>query len=152
MSACSPCPFNVKRLVSGAIAGGLWIFAVEFVTHVKILGERYASLTEMGHYLKDPRIPFMPIHAATCLIVALCLAIAYASSRDTLKPGPCTAMKVGGLIAVIASATYVAMFAWSAVGKFIPVVYTAAMFAECIGATLIAGAIYKPKADGVPPA
>ena len=139
---------NLKRILFGGIAAGIWINAIEYTAHEVILGQRYMALIKMGHYFPEPTIPFMPINIGISLFVGFFLAVLYAASRGSLKPGPLTAIKVGLAVGCIAAIPgNVAAVAWSTVGKLVPFVTCLAILAECIGGTLIAAAIYKSK-DG----
>jgi hypothetical protein len=138
---------NCKKMFVGGIVAGVWINLVEIVTNHVVLKDRYQSLTKMGFYNTQPQLYFMPVYPIMMLIGGILFAWLYAATRDTLGPGPKTALKVGFVIFLIAGIpSNYAMAAWSTTGKFIPFVYTIACFFECVFGTLIAGALYKPKA------
>ncbi|HLG20100.1 MAG TPA: hypothetical protein VI895_09855 [Bdellovibrionota bacterium] len=140
------CPLNAKRVLIGGIVAGAWVFVVQAVAHMAILGERYQNLTRMGHYFAQPRIPYMPMSVVLSVLVGIMLAWLYAASRDTMSPGAVTAIKVGLIVGFLVGVPgNVAAVAWSTIGKFVPFVTCLAAFAECIGGTLIAGALYQPK-------
>src|SRR6267143_179235 len=111
------CPINVKRLIIGGLAAGVWINIVETVVHTKILGERYMNLTKMGFYFSQPRFHFVRVWVLLSFFLGLILCWLYAVSRDTLKPGPLTALKVGIAAGILAAMPgTIAAAAWSRAG------------------------------------
>lgn len=147
MTCCTDtCTVNCKRVLLGGLAAGLWLNLVEFLAHGLLLMDRYTALTKMGFFHSEPKLPYMAINPLLMFGVGILIAWLYATSRDTLTPGPKTALKIGvalWFIAIVPGA--VAEAAWCATGKFIPFVRFLTGFFDFAIAALIAGAIYKPR-------
>lgn len=149
MKCCcsTPCAVCCKQLIAGGLAAGVFISFVAWLTHAVILMPRYVALTKMGFYHSAPALPYMPLSIAQNFLLGFLLAWLYAVSRDTLKPGPMAAIKVGFAVALIAGIpANLAQAAWSLTGKFIPAVSFVEVLVECIFGTLIAAALHRPKA------
>lgn len=141
------CNINCKKVFVGGLVAGVGVNVVEFLAHHVILGERYKGLAKMGYYYENASFPNFPlVSILMSFAVGFLLAWLYAVGRDTLNPGPLTAIKIGLVVGFIASVPgNVAMLAWSPIGKLVPFVTCLAGFAECVIGCLLAGAIYKPK-------
>jgi len=101
---------NKGRIWLGGLAGGvawvLWSFVVgKFI----ITDARYAATQASGLFLKTPRYSFFTGQWIIMLFVlAIALAHLYAWSRQTLGPGPGSALKVGfGFLGAIAQNLFV---------------------------------------------
>lgn len=49
---------NIRRILFGALAGGLVWNVWSLVVNVTILGPRYPSAQQAGYLLQEPRYPF----------------------------------------------------------------------------------------------
>ena len=88
---------NKGRIWLGGLAGGVvWVLWSFIVGKFLITDARYAAAQASGLFLKTPRYPFFTAQWIVMLFVlAIALAHLYAWSRQTLGPGPGSALKVG---------------------------------------------------------
>ena len=52
---------NWKRIALGGLLAGVVMNALDFVVGIFILGERYTQYQAAGIFLKEPRLPFVPL-------------------------------------------------------------------------------------------
>ncbi len=134
---------NKGRIWLGGLAGGvvwvLWSFVVgKFI----ITDARYAAAQASGLFLKTPRYPFFAGQWIIMLFVlAIALAHLYSWSRQTLGPGPGSALKVGFTVGFIAPK--VGSGTWSPIDRAFPWGWMMDLWVGSILATLVAGVIYK---------
>lgn len=141
------CSIHCKKVIQGGLAAGVWFNLCDFVGHGMILMKRYAALGDMGHLYKEPVLPFLPLNLAMNFGLAMLATWIYASSRDTLGPGPKTALKIGALLGLIAATPDALVnLSWSPIGKFVPFVSFLTAMAQYKIGTLIGASIYKPRA------
>ncbi|MBZ5573940.1 MAG: hypothetical protein LAO09_18905 [Acidobacteriia bacterium] len=137
---------NRGRVFLGGLAGGVVWFVWGFVVNFFMLGEaRYQAAQSAGLFLKQPRYPLFPVQWAVILLVsAIILAHLYAWARQTMGPGPGTAIKIGLLVGFIAGfPTNFAQASWSPVERIFPLAWMLEMWVGAILATLVAGWLYK---------
>lgn len=133
-----------KRLLISGIAAAVVMWVVDFIANGIVLAERYKSLQEAGYFLSKPRLPFFPLWTLETLGLGIGLAWIYAAVRPRLGAGPKTALTVGVVLGLM---MYVpgnlAQASWSAVGRFVPLVWLVFGVIGTTGAALVAGALYK---------
>jgi hypothetical protein len=98
-----------------------------------------------GLFLKTPRYSFF-VAQWTILVFILAIAVAhlYAWARQTLGPGPGTALKIGFLVGFFAGfPENFAQETWSAVDRALPFGWMVEMWLGAILAALVAGWLYK---------
>ena len=137
---------NRGRVFLGGLAGGLVWFVWGFVVNGLILGTaRYDAEQAAGHLLKQPRYPFFVAQWAVILFIsAIILAHLYAWARQTMGPGPGTAITIGVLVGFVASFPLnFAQACWSPVARIFPLGWMLEMWVGAILATLVAGWLYK---------
>ena len=137
---------NKARIWLGGLAGGVvWVLWSFMVGKFLITDARYAAAQASGLFLKTPRYPFFAAQWIVMLFVlAIALAHLYAWSRQTLGPGPGSALKVGFTVGFIAGFPLnFAQATWSPVDRAFPWGWMMDMWVGPILATLVAGAIYK---------
>lgn len=137
---------NRGRVWLGGLAGGVVWFVWSFlVGHFIITDARYQAAQSAGLFLKDPRYPyFMGQWFVIVLIAAIILAHLYAWARQTLAPGPGTAVKIGFLVGFVAGFPgNFAQAAWSPVERIFPLGWMLDLWVGSILATLVAGWLYK---------
>ncbi|HXY14899.1 MAG TPA: hypothetical protein VEI26_10410 [Terriglobales bacterium] len=137
---------NRARVFLGGIVGGIVWFFWSFVSGLVIIGNaRYLAAQNAGLFLKQPRYPFFVGQWFIILIViSIILAHLYAWSRQTLGPGPGTALKIGFLVGFAASFPgNFAQAVWSPVDRMFPLGWMLDIWVGCILATLVAGWLYK---------
>jgi hypothetical protein len=120
----------------------IWSVVVELF----IIGDaRYQAARNAGLFLKTPRYPFFVGQwVVITLLLAIIIAYLYAWSRQTLGPGPGTALKIGFLVGFVAGfPENFAQAAWSPLERIFPLGWMLAMWIGSILAALVAGWLYK---------
>jgi hypothetical protein len=143
---------NRGRIWLGGLAGGVvwavWSFVVnDFV----IKNARYVAAQNAGVFLKTPRYSFFVAQWILILfILSVMLSHIYAWTRQTLGPGPRTALRIGFWVGFIAGFPLnFAQATWSAAGRALPFGWMLEMWVGAILATLVAGFLYKDSAVDV---
>jgi hypothetical protein len=137
---------NRGRIWLGGLAGGvvwtIWSFVVG--TYV-ITPARYAAAQNAGFFLKTPRYPLFAVQWIVLLfILAIAIAHLYAWARQTLGPGPGSALKIGFLAGFFAGfPDNFGQATWSAVDRGLPFGWMIDMWFGAILAALVAGWVYK---------
>jgi len=137
---------NRGRVWLGGLAGGIVWFVWSFLVNQFIItNARYEALQNAGLFLKQPRYPFFAGQWIVILfILAIIVAHLYAWARQTLGPGPGTALKIGFLVGFAAGfPENFAQATWSAADRIFPLGWMLEMWVGSILATLIAGWLYK---------
>jgi len=136
---------NSRRVLLGALAGGvvwnLWSMCIYF----GVLEKRYAAGQEAGLFLKQPRYPLFSVYWIVLLFVlAYIVAWLYASARATRGAGPGTALQVGFLVG-FASGFPAAFGAatWAPYTRMIPLWQMLELWVGAILAALVAGFLYR---------
>jgi len=136
---------NSKRVLLGAVVGGVvWIIWSGIVNMVFLAG-RYAAVQASGAFLKEPRYPFfLPVYFLALLLAAYVLAWLYAGVRGTYGAGPKTALAVGILVGFAASFPLnFSTAAWSPISRIFPLWWMIELWVGAILAALAAGWMYK---------
>jgi hypothetical protein len=133
-----------KRIVWGGLAAGLLMNVIDMLVGVLVLGPRYMSCQALGIFLKEPRLPFVPLWILGIFAEGLILAWLYAAVRPRLGPGPKTALLVGLAAGLLTHVPYnFSMVCWGLQGRMMPFVWMVSGIAEFILGTLLAGWIYR---------
>ena len=137
---------NRGRVFLGGLLGGVvwnvWSVAVQFL----IIGMgRDQAAQNAGQFLKEPRYPAFQVQWVVLLfILAIILAHLYAWVRQTLGPGPGTALKVGFLVGFAAGfPTNFGTATWAPFERMFPLGWMLELWVGAILATLVAGWLYK---------
>jgi hypothetical protein len=137
---------NRGRVWLGGIVGGVvWVVWSFLVNQFVITSARYQAAQNAGLFLKEPRYPFF-IGQWTIILIILGIIMAhlYAWVRQTLGPGPGTALKIGFLAGFVAGfPENFAHATWSAVDRAFPFGWMIEIWLGAILATLVAGWFYK---------
>jgi|SRR6267143_6105799 len=137
---------NKSRIWLGGLAGGVvWVLWGFLVGHFVITDARYVAAQEAGLFLKTPRYPFFVAQWIVMLfLLSIALAHLYAWSRQTLGPGPSSALKIGFTVGFIAGFPLnFAQATWSPIDRAFPWGWMLEMWVGSILATLVAGWLYK---------
>ena len=136
---------NHGRVVLGAVVGWIVWSAFSFLTNGFILGERYLSGQELGWFLKEPRYGFfIGYWEIVLLLLAYVGAFFYAAARDTLGPGPLTAVRVGLLLGFAAGfPVNFSLASWSPMDRVFPLWWMIELWIGAVLATFVAGWLYK---------
>lgn len=141
---------NKSRIWLGAFVGSIvWFFWSFLIGQVVITNARYTAAQQTGLFLKEPRYPFFVGQWFVLLFISsVILAHLYAWSRNTLGPGPLTALKVGLVVGIVAGLpSNFAQATWSALDRVFPLGWMLDMVGGCVIATLVTGALYKQKEE-----
>jgi hypothetical protein len=137
-------PVNSKRILSGALIGGLVWNAWSMVLNGLLLGQRYEQAIAAGQFQPTPRLPFMPIWIITLFVLAWIIASLYAAVRATWGPGPMTALKLGVLTGFAAGLPgNVGMACWGTFDQIFPLCWALDLGFGSVFAALIAGWMYR---------
>ena len=136
---------NRKRILLGALAGGvvwnLWSIGL----NIAFLMKQYEAGQQAGFFLKEPRYSFFAGQWIIMLFVcSFLMASLYSRVRVSCGPGPKTALQLGAVVGFIAG--YPISFAnatWSPFPRIIPLGWMLEMWVGAILATLVAGWLYK---------
>ena len=136
---------NSRRVLLGALAGGVvWAIWSLFV-NITVLGPRYQVAQEAGHLLKQPRYPFfVGLWIVMLFVLAYVGAWIYASVRATRGPGPGTALWVGVFLGFASGfPVSFSMATWGAMSRAIPLWWMLDLWIGAILATQVAGWLYR---------
>jgi hypothetical protein len=136
---------NTRRVILGALAGGVVWSIWSTIVNLVILAPRYAIEQNLGKMLKQPRYPlFVADWFVTIFLLAYVVAWLYSSVRATRGAGPGTALTVGLLVGFAAGFPMnLSAAAWSPVGRYLPLWWMLDLWLGAIMASLVAGWIYK---------
>lgn len=133
-----------KRVLISGLVAGLVIFVVDFIANGVVLSGRYQALAQAGLFLSKPRLPFLPLWTLCIFGEGIGLAWLYAAVRPRLGPGPKTALTLGVVVGLMMHVpSNLAQASWSAVGRFVPLVWLVSGLIGVILGALVAGALYK---------
>ena len=140
---------NSKRVLIGAVAGGVAWLVWSCIVNMGFLGSVYMAEQTAGHTLAQPRYGLAVFFASWVIEIFLVAGIAawfYAAARATLGQGPKTALKVGALLGFAAGVPINSyLLAWDPMNTTIPLWWVFDMWVGAILATLVAGFLYKDK-------
>jgi len=138
---------NMRRVLLGAVVGGMVWSVWSLVVNVLLASSAYASAQDAELLLKDPRYRlFMLYWIITLFVLSYILAWLYASVRATCGPGAKTALKVGVLVGFAAGfPVNLSVAAWVPVSRIIPLWWTLDLWVGAILAAVVAGWLYKDK-------
>ena len=136
---------NSKRVILGAVAGGVVWFIWSTIIHFTVLQAHYQAAQEAGQFLEEPRYPFFVGQWTLVLfLLSYVLAWLYASARSTLGPGPGTALRIGLLAGfAIGFPMSFSLATWSVLDRIFPLWWMLELWVGAILATLVAGWLYK---------
>ena len=132
---------NTKRVLYGALAGGVVWIVWSGIVNMAFLASRYEAEQAAGTFLKEPRYPFfLPVYFLALILSAYVLAWLYAGVRETLGAGPKTALAVGILVGfAMAFPLNFATAAWAPVSRVFPLWWMIELWVGAILAALVAG-------------
>jgi len=131
--------------LGGAVGSIVWFFWGFAVNIGVITSARYTAAQNSGLFLKEPRYPFFTGQWFVILLLSsIIVAHLYAWARQTMGPGPGTALKIGVLVGFIAGFPLnFAQATWSTLERVFPLGWMLEMWIGCILATMVAGWLYK---------
>ncbi len=136
---------NSRRVLLGALAGGVLWNAWSVCIYLVVLGKRYAAAQQAGFFLKQPRYPLFAVYWIVLLFVlSYVVAWLYASVRATRGAGPGTALQVGFLVGFASGFPgALGVSAWAPFTRYIPLWQMLELWVGAILAALVAGWIYR---------
>jgi hypothetical protein len=136
---------NTRRVVLGALAGGVVWCIWSTIVNMVILAPRYAIEQGLGKMLKQPRYPlFVADWFVTIFLLAYVVAWLYSSVRATCGAGPGTALTVGLLVGFAAGFPMnLTVATWAPISRHLPLWWMLDLWLGAIMASLVAGWLYK---------
>jgi len=140
---------NTRRVILGALAGGVVWSIWSTIVNLVILEPRYAVAQASGTMLKQARYPsFLVYWFITIFLLAYVVAWLYSSVRATRGAGPGTALTVGLLVGFAAGFPMnLSAATWSPVSRHLPLWWMLDLWLGAIFASLVAGWLYKDKSS-----
>lgn len=136
---------NHRRVLLGAVAGGVAWLSWSIVINFAVLRDRYPAAQDAGLFLKEPRYPYFPaVWIVMLFLLAYLVAWLYASVRATQGAGPRTAVKVGLLVGFAAGFPVpFAMATWSPVDRIFPLLWMLELWVGAVLAAMMASWLYR---------
>ena len=136
---------NTRRVILGALAGGLVWSIWSTIVNLVILAPRYAAAQASGMVLKQARYPLFPVYwYITIFLLAYVVAWLYSSVRATRGAGPGTALTVGLRVGFAAGFPInLTVSTWSSMSRHVPLWWMLDMWLGAMLASLVAGWLYK---------
>jgi len=136
---------NTRRVILGALAGGVVWSIWSTIVNLVILEPRYAAEQASGTMLNPGRYPlFIAYWFITIFLLAYVVAWLYSSVRATRGAGPGTALTVGLLVGFAAGFPInLSVAAWAPMNRHVPLWWMLDLWLGAIMASLVAGWIYK---------
>jgi len=140
---------NSKRILIGALAGGVAWSVWSTIVNMEILKSVYMAEGSAGHILTQPRygLPaFLITWFVTIFLLSGVAALLYAAARASWGAGPKTAFKIGALLGFAAGFPInLSIATWDPMVRTVPLWWMLDMWVGAIIATLVAGWFYKDK-------
>ena len=136
---------NTRRVVLGALAGGVVWGIWSTIVNLVVLKPRYAVAQASGMMLNQPRYPLFIVYwFITIFLLAYVVAWLYSSVRATRGAGPGTALTVGLLVGFAAGfPTNLSAATWLSTNRHLPLWWMLDLWLGAIFASLVAGWLYK---------
>ena len=136
---------NAKRVLIGALVGGLVWNAWSFFVNVVVLAGRYKAAQDAGSLLPQPRFAAFPaIWTVMLFVMAWIVASLYAAARASWGAGPMTALKIGVLIGFASGVPgNFASASWGIFSRWLPLWWTLDFVIGAVLAAVIAGWLYR---------
>ena len=136
---------NTRRVLLGALAGGVVWNIWSIIINLVVLRARYAAAQADGTFLAHPRYPFfVGAWIVMLFILAYIVAWLYASVRATRGAGPKTAAVVGLFVGFAAGLpTNFAQATWAPISRHFPLWWMLELWVGAILASVVAGWIYQ---------
>jgi hypothetical protein len=136
---------NQGRVWLGALVGGivwwLWSAAVNMFT----LAKAYADAQKNGQLLAQPRYPlFILFWLFTLIILSAVIARLYGHLRQTMGPGPKTALMIGLMVGFAAGFPMsLSMATWGVFPRTLPLWWCLDLWVGACISAVISGWLYK---------
>jgi len=136
---------RTRRVILGTLAGGvvwiIWSSAISFL----VLMPRYADAQKAGWLLVEPRYRLFVLYWFVMLfLLTYILTWVYVAVRNTLGPGPVTALRVGLLMGFLSGFPIsFSLSTWAPFSRVIPMGWLMDLWVGAILATFVSASIYK---------
>ena len=136
---------NGRRVLWGALAGGVIWNIWSICINVVFLRARYAVAQQAGQMLTQPRYSFfVPLWIVLLFVLSYIIAWLYASLRATQGAGPRAAFRVGLFVGFAAGfPTNFATATWAPFDRVFPLWWMLELWLGAIAASLVAGWLYR---------
>ena len=136
---------RTRRVLLGTLVGGVVWGIWSTVINMLVLVPRYASAQKAGWMLVEPRYRLFVLYWFIMLfLLTYILTWVYVSVRNTLGPGPVTALRVGLLMGFVMSFPLsLTMATWAPFGRVITLWWMLDLWGGAIAATLVSAWLYK---------
>ncbi len=136
---------NSKRVLIGALAGGVAWTVLSMGINMAVLARRYEQAQAAGLFQTEPRIPgFLGIWILILFVLSWIGATLYAVARAAWGQGPLTALKVGVMLGLASGLpSNFGTAAWATFGRIFPFCWAIELGLGAVIATLIAGWLYR---------
>jgi hypothetical protein len=136
---------NTRRVVLGAVAGGVVWCIWSTIVNLVILKARFAVEQASGLMRRQPHYPLFVVYwFITLFLLAYVIAWLYSSVRATRGAGPGTALTIGLLVGFAAGFPMnLSLATWSPMSRHLPLWWMLDLWLGAILASLVAGWLYK---------
>ena len=135
---------NIGRVTQGGLLAGLVLNVVCILNQTLIVGKKLMEEQQAGHFLSQPRFPFLPAWVILMFLIGIALVWLYAAVRPRLGPGPRTALAIGFLVGVLSGVPdNLAAAAWGLSGRYLPFMWMVERIVGCTLAALVGAWWYK---------
>jgi hypothetical protein len=136
---------NNRRVLLGAVAGGVVWLIWSTLIQMLVLGPKYAAGQQAGLFLKQPRYSAFPVIWTVMLFVlSYIVSWLYASARATRGANAGTAFKIGLFVGFAGGFPLnFAISTWSPMSRVFPLWWMLELWVGAILATMVAGWLYR---------
>jgi hypothetical protein len=133
------------RVWLGALVGGIVWMLWSYTVNTVMLGRAYMDAQAAGQLLAQPRYPLFILYwLFTLILVSAVIARLYAHLRQTMGPGPKTAVKLGLLVGFCAGFPLsLSAAAWAPMSRTIPLWWCLDLWVGACISALISGWLYR---------
>ena len=138
---------DTGRVIQGGLLAGLVLNVISFLNNSFVVGAKIMADQQAGHFLQQPRFPFLPVWLILNFFVGVALVWLYAAVRPRLGPGPGTALTIGLVAGALTGIPdNLANAAWGTSGRFLPTMW---MLEHVIGSAIatVVGAWWYKETD-----
>ena len=136
---------NQGRVWLGALVGGIVWWLWSFTVNTVMLGKAYAEAQQKGQLLAQPRFNlFIVFWLVTLIVLSAVIARLYGHLRQTMGPGPNTALKTGAMVGFAAGFPMsLSMATWGPFPLTMPLWWCIDLWAGACISAVISGWLYK---------
>jgi hypothetical protein len=136
---------NQGRVWLGALVGGIvwWLWSA--VVNLGVLGTPYAEAQKNGQLLAQPRYTLFTLYwLVTLILLSAVIARLYGHLRQTMGPGPRTALMIGLAVGFAAGFPMsLSMATWGTFPRILPLWWCLDLWAGACISAILSGWLYK---------